>query len=380
MTKLFISYAREDVKIVQKLEQALTANHVDVWRDQVNLYGGQQWPKAIGEAIATHNIVVLIWSKDAAASHYVEFEWTTAVALKKTILPCCLDETPLPPALSAINSIDLHVLDEVLPRILQALQRPAVPSDSTHNAEVIERLQEIAPAEPASVVQDAKAMFAQQGWNAQGERPIAPSAKIVLVGVTLLVGLLMAITLVADLPQKVRKALTSNPKLNLSSYKIGDSLNENLIIKGDENGKKHISANEGGGILGRLELHPLSLSNEFEVIIDANWTRFTQTILLTSSEDEIRVIFTMFTRDIGKIIFGKEEKLFSRIHHESGYQGGDIVNRLRLYVNNDTARLYINDIIHSSYQLDKKSEKYDRLIISGIKENDRLYSVRWGNL
>jgi hypothetical protein len=43
---------------------------------------------AIGEAIAAHDHVMLLWSKTAAQSHFVEFEWNTAVALRKTILPC----------------------------------------------------------------------------------------------------------------------------------------------------------------------------------------------------------------------------------------------------------------------------------------------------
>jgi len=47
----------------------------------------------------------------------VEFEWNSAIALRKTILPCLLDDAPLPPALSAINAIDMRQLDDALPRI-----------------------------------------------------------------------------------------------------------------------------------------------------------------------------------------------------------------------------------------------------------------------
>ena len=96
MPNVFISYAREDLAVVQPLEQALIACGIGVWRDQESLYGGQQWPKAIGDAISAHDVLLLAWSKHAAASHFVEFEWTTAIALRKTILPCFArrDATP----------------------------------------------------------------------------------------------------------------------------------------------------------------------------------------------------------------------------------------------------------------------------------------------
>jgi hypothetical protein len=127
---VFISYAREDLAVVQPLEQALMASGIGVWRDQESLYGGQQWPKAIGDDISAHDMLLLAWSKHATASHVVEFEWTTAIALRKAILPCFLDETPLPPALSAINGIEMRGLEAALPKTLQAVQRSVTTTDS----------------------------------------------------------------------------------------------------------------------------------------------------------------------------------------------------------------------------------------------------------
>ena len=112
--RVFLSYAHEDLKISQKIEQTLRKKEIAVWRDQESLYGGQQWPKAIGEAIATNDFFLLIWSKNAAESHFVEFEWNTAVALKKTIIPCLLDDTPLPISLRAINGIYLKDFENAL--------------------------------------------------------------------------------------------------------------------------------------------------------------------------------------------------------------------------------------------------------------------------
>jgi len=52
MAQVFLSYARHDWPSVQPLVQSLGVHDIAVWRDQDNLYGGQHWPKAIGEAIA----------------------------------------------------------------------------------------------------------------------------------------------------------------------------------------------------------------------------------------------------------------------------------------------------------------------------------------
>src|SRR5262245_43746691 len=140
MGQVFLSYARRDLPTLQPLLQNLVANGVTVWRDQDSLYGGQRWPKAIGEAIAAHDVLLLAWSQEAAASHFVEFEWNTALALQKSVLPCLLDQTPLPPALKAINGIDARLPHKALPKILDALQQPVKPSKAEQNARVITTL------------------------------------------------------------------------------------------------------------------------------------------------------------------------------------------------------------------------------------------------
>jgi hypothetical protein len=102
-TKVFLSYARQDLEIAKRVEQALREKECLVWRDQENVYGGQNWPKALGESIADHEVVLLLWSENARQAHFVEFEWSTAVALKKPVIPCLLDETPLPSTLATFK-------------------------------------------------------------------------------------------------------------------------------------------------------------------------------------------------------------------------------------------------------------------------------------
>src|SRR5882724_7517043 len=117
MAQVFISYARRDFPNLRPLLQDLGAHGITVWRAQDNFYGGQHWPKAIGEAIADHDVLLLVWSQEAAASHFVECEWNTALALQKRVLPCLLDQPPLPPVLRGITSIDARLPHEALPKI-----------------------------------------------------------------------------------------------------------------------------------------------------------------------------------------------------------------------------------------------------------------------
>jgi hypothetical protein len=226
MAQVFLSYARRDWPVLQPLLQDLVAHGITVWRDQDSLYGGQQWPKAIGEAIAAHDVLLLVWSQEAAASHFVEFEWNTSLALQKSILPCLLDQTPLPPALSAINSIDARLPHEALPKILHALQQPVTPSKAEQKARVIATLEGITATDPAQVVQTAKAMFMQHGWHVQGNvyqaagdihvtlahQPSAPVRTWLdkwQTWVVFLAALLSLITVALDLPTRIQETFTS---------------------------------------------------------------------------------------------------------------------------------------------------------------------------
>ena len=226
MPRVFLSYARTDLRAVRPIEHALRRHGIAVWRDQESLYGGQQWPKAIGAAIAAHDCVVLVWSESAARSYFVEFEWNSAIALRKPILPCLLDDTPLPAALSGIHAIDATHLDEALPRILQALRRPVPPPDPGRRAEVIAQLGALPSTAPEEVVQTAKAIFAQHGWSVHGSvyqagrdfhltiaPPESTPAKTIVerwqTWVALCVGVLTMTTLAADLPGTLQKLLGS---------------------------------------------------------------------------------------------------------------------------------------------------------------------------
>ncbi len=115
MPSVFISYASQEEAVAHQLEADLKTERVTVWRDKTNLHAGQRWPKALGDAIAASDALVLLWSANAEQSDFVELEWNIAVAMQKPVMPCLLDETSLPPTLKSSHRIPVRICAKVLP-------------------------------------------------------------------------------------------------------------------------------------------------------------------------------------------------------------------------------------------------------------------------
>jgi tetratricopeptide (TPR) repeat protein len=164
MPTVFLSYSRADLPLIEQLEAQLKSHpDIPIWRDQEKIYGGQKWPKVLGEAIADQDVFLLAWSKHSAASHFVEFEWCTAIALKKTIVPCLLDDTPLAPSLRTFHGYRLADAAG----LIQSL-RGAPLGDVQRREPVIRKLNDITATEETAVLAQAKAIFAQQQWRVRG--------------------------------------------------------------------------------------------------------------------------------------------------------------------------------------------------------------------
>ena len=164
MPSVFLSYSREDLLLIEQLEAQLkTYPKLSIWRDQDKIYGGQKWPKVLGEAISNQDVFLLAWSKNSAASHFVEFEWCTAIALKKTIVPCLLDDTPLAPSLATFHGYPARDLVGLTNSLAGA---PL--ADQGRRTPVLRKLTDITAIEESAVLAQAKSIFAQQQWTVQG--------------------------------------------------------------------------------------------------------------------------------------------------------------------------------------------------------------------
>ena len=119
--RIFISHAWEEKARVQDLERSMKAAGVEVWVDHSDVRGGDNFPKRISDALTWCNTLLLVWSEHGAGSPWVEQEWTCAMALQKSIIPCKTDQTPLPGILANRRHIDLQDPERGLKEILNAL-------------------------------------------------------------------------------------------------------------------------------------------------------------------------------------------------------------------------------------------------------------------
>ena len=269
MPRVFLSYCRSNIEAAKRLEESLRADGIEVWWDKESIYGGEAWPKAIGEGISGNDVLLLVWSKDAAQSHFVEFEWNTAIALKKKILPLLLDRSDLPAALRAVHTIGLDDYGEAVSEVLKSLSGPLPQTDRELQKTVVDKLATI-QATDAREVEAAKVIFQQQGWTVQGNvyqasgdltinigaaekteekkwwsRPVSMAAA--LVTVLTLVGLLLG------LPEKISQFLEvvrpepveMTPLRGLVMYK--DTLVGGAVIRIDElPGDSVVTTSDGG--------------------------------------------------------------------------------------------------------------------------------------
>jgi len=124
MAKLFISYSRVNLEVVEKLRDDLQNAGVDVWIDQVGLTPGTpDWDQALRDAIQQASAVLLVASPDSRRSPYVRDEIAIAKDAKKPIYPLWVDGDSwidsIPMGLGSTQNVDLR--GESYPENLQRL-------------------------------------------------------------------------------------------------------------------------------------------------------------------------------------------------------------------------------------------------------------------
>lgn len=93
---VFISHSSRDGAIARRLEAELERRGFAVWLDDSELGLGVLLRGQLQEAIRASRAVLLLWSAAASASRWVNAEWLTAFHVERFIVPCVLDETPVP--------------------------------------------------------------------------------------------------------------------------------------------------------------------------------------------------------------------------------------------------------------------------------------------
>ncbi len=121
--KVFISHSWKNKTAAQKIADEIKAAGADLWLDANNLLPGQLIQETIDDVLEKIDVVVLIWTKEASESGGVAAEIFTCSRLKKTIIPCLLDETSLAlhPYLGQIKGIGFKDFNDGVGRLKMVL-------------------------------------------------------------------------------------------------------------------------------------------------------------------------------------------------------------------------------------------------------------------
>jgi hypothetical protein len=124
--KLFVSHSWQDKTIAHRIAESM-GNGADVWLDVNQLKPGDTIQLRIDEALATRDVMVLVWSAAAVQSKGVAAEIDTAVRLKLRLLPVLIDNTSVDrhPQLAGLYGVDYDSADDTagLMRIQAAIAR-----------------------------------------------------------------------------------------------------------------------------------------------------------------------------------------------------------------------------------------------------------------
>lgn len=125
---VFVSHSSANATRAATLTHAFTAAGVTAWHDDTTIRFGRLLGRELQDAIANSSRLLLLWSDKASASQWVTVEWLTALNLDRLVLPCLLDDTPLPACLANALYVDLRRWRPTLVARLTAQLRDAAPA------------------------------------------------------------------------------------------------------------------------------------------------------------------------------------------------------------------------------------------------------------
>ena len=128
----FASYASQDAESVTQRLSTLTrwAPGLDIFQDCLDLKPGDAFKPQLAKQIEARDVFLLFWSRRAALSQWVRWEYTTAMNRKglDAILPMPLEDpaiAPPPPELADRHMRDRYMLAGYgLAKVREEAQRP----------------------------------------------------------------------------------------------------------------------------------------------------------------------------------------------------------------------------------------------------------------
>lgn len=133
MSFVFLSYARSDAQIVDKIANDLQKEGFDLWFDRRNLIAGQNWQTQIEKAITEAAFIIVFISKNSLQSKWVQEEYRVAFERQQRaggtrLIPVLLEKVELPNFLSVIQYVDFtESYSQGMRNLVRALKTPSGP-------------------------------------------------------------------------------------------------------------------------------------------------------------------------------------------------------------------------------------------------------------
>ena len=105
MSRIFISYAREDLAAAQSFAGALEGAGHQVWWDH-HLRAGSRFSWDVAEALRAAEAVVVLWSKDSIESAWVQDEAAEGLEGSR-LVPVILDGSKPPLGFRQYHAVDM---------------------------------------------------------------------------------------------------------------------------------------------------------------------------------------------------------------------------------------------------------------------------------
>src|SRR5688572_7247914 len=96
MSKVFVSYARDESKKVYQIIAKLEKHGIKFWIDTRDIETGKDWPTEISKAIKKCRKFLLFMSRKSMSSDNIKREVQTAYENNKTIIILRLDDAKIP--------------------------------------------------------------------------------------------------------------------------------------------------------------------------------------------------------------------------------------------------------------------------------------------
>jgi hypothetical protein len=111
----YASFASADRDhVMARIRSVQVATGMDVFLDCLSIRPGELWKESLREEIRRRDVFWLFWSRHAAKSEWVDWEWRTALAEKtiRGIQPCPLESADLAPPPPELADLDFGGLYE----------------------------------------------------------------------------------------------------------------------------------------------------------------------------------------------------------------------------------------------------------------------------